>query len=255
MAKKKRRRRPPARPSAARNRPGTGTTSRQAVAERDSQSKDETRRLRRETARRQAHKRLQKMRRRQLLRRGLAAAVVVAALGAGVFYFQGKRQAKNRVAAQGRQIAAAAGCTDVVTEPDRGNSHQPPYVYQQHPATSGSHGTPLPADQHVYRQPVPEENAVHNLEHGYVLVYYRRTGKPTLSAKVVDDLERLAKSQSKVIVAPYARLETRKALALVAWNKLQQCPSTIKPDQGDRLARAFIAQFRSGGDAPEPAAP
>ncbi|MGH2572617.1 MAG: DUF3105 domain-containing protein [Actinomycetota bacterium] len=97
--------------------------------------------------------------------------------------------------------------------------------------------------------------AVHNLEHGYVLIYHRQDGQQALPAPVMDSLERLAESESNVILPPYTQLEEGEALALAAWNKLQECPSRVGPEQADTLARAFIAQFRRGGEAPEPAAP
>ncbi len=50
------------------------------------------------------------------------------------------------------------------------------------------------------------------------------------------------------------QLENGQALALVAWDELQQCPNTITSSQATTLAKAFIARFRGGGKAPEPAA-
>jgi hypothetical protein len=107
----------------------------------------------------------------------------------------------------------------------------------------------------VYEQPVPEQNAVHNLEHGYVLVYFRQDGDGALPGGVVSALADLVEGTSKVVMAPYPGLGPEHALALVAWNELQRCPSTVTPSQAVGLARAFIDRFRSGGQAPEPSAP
>ena len=147
----------------------------------------------------------------------------------------------------------------MISEPDNGNSHLSPgqsFDYPQHPATSGSHDPgPLPADPHVHGTPVGETNAVHNLEHGYVEIYYRGDGDQALPADVVSALENLADSERKVIMAPYTQLDDGRSLALVAWDRLQQCPSTVSSSQALSLARAFIGQFRGDGAAPEPAAP
>jgi hypothetical protein len=255
VTSKKRKRRPSTRTSRDHTRAAGGAGGAPTLAQQDGPSKEEARRLRREEGRRQAQARLRAMRRRRLLRRGLVAGALLAVLGAGVFYLVSKQQAKSAVMDQARQVAAAAGCTEVITKPDRGASHQPPYTYDQRPATSGPHAGPLPPDQHVYPQPVPEESAVHNLEHGYVLLYYSRDGQQALPTPVVGSLERLADSESKVIMAPYAQMESGNALALVAWNNLQQCPSSVSPQQAETLARAFITRFRGGGEAPEPGAP
>jgi hypothetical protein len=48
------------------------------------------------------------------------------------------------------------------------------FDYPDRPAAAGPHdASPLPPDPHVYAIPVPETRAVHNLEHAYVIIYYR----------------------------------------------------------------------------------
>jgi hypothetical protein len=107
----------------------------------------------------------------------------------------------------------------------------------------------------VYTTPIAETRAVHNLEHAYVLIYYRAEDPDALPNDVIRSLERVAESQDKVIIAPYPSLEDGTSLALAAWNKLWQCPSTITPAQARTVATAFIEAYRGTSNAPEPNAP
>jgi hypothetical protein len=130
------------------------------------------------------------------------------------------------------------------------------YRYTSEPATSGWHDpSPLPGDPHVYTQPVQETRAVHNLEHAYVLVYYRADGPDALPADVVQALGPLVNAQFKTIMAPFPDLPTGTSFALLAWNKLWTCPSTITASQARTMTSGFIQAFRGTGNAPEPGAP
>jgi hypothetical protein len=92
---------------------------------------------------------------------------------------------------------------------------------------------------------------VHNLEHGYILVYYRADGPEALPDDVVARLSDVAESQDKVLVAPYADLGEGTSLAMVAWNKLWECPSTVSPSDGAVMASSFIQAYKSTSNAPE----
>lgn len=262
MPAKNRRRSKTARPSTGGSRPAETVRGTQATGGRDAgagvgAAREEARRLRREEARRQAEARARRFRRRRMLKRAAIAAAALAVAGLVTFYVVQRQQAKDQVVAVARSVAAAAGCTDVVTQPDLGATHDTnPITYEQNPATSGiHHPAPLPPTVRVYEQPQPEPNAVHNLEHGYVLVYYRAEGPGALPDPVVTSLADIARRESKVIMAPYPDLEEGRALALAAWDQLQQCPPSIMPAQATTLAQSFISRFRGGGKAPEPGAP
>ena len=129
-------------------------------------------------------------------------------------------------------------------------------TYEQHPATSGPHDlAPLPPSPGVYTSPVPEQNAVHNLEHGYIVMYFRSGGDAPLPDGVVGGLTELADGETTVNLAPYPKLERGTALALAAWDELQQCPNTVTVSQATGLAESFIDRFRGGGKAPEASVP
>ncbi len=153
--------------------------------------------------------------------------------------------------------AGAAGCDDLErpVTPNPSRAHLAPgdtFTYPDPPPAAGPHDpTPLPPDPHVYADPVPETRAVHNLEHAYVLIWYRITADGGLSADAVDALEAFANEQSRVIMAPYPNLPTGRALALVAWNTRWMCPSDVSAEQAVTIAQGFVDAYRGTTNAPE----
>jgi hypothetical protein len=189
----------------------------------------------------------------------------ISAIGAMLFAgsaFNLRGSTSKPMADAALRAAEAAGCGDV--QSPEGSS--PPggqhlgageqYSYAAKPATGGAHDpAPLPAAQHIYSSPVPETQAVHNLEHAYVLIYYRRGGIDRLPTSVIRSLSEVAKQENKVIMAPHPELPSSTSLALVAWNKLWSCPSTVTPRQAQILASGFIEAYRGTSNAPEATAP
>ncbi|HEV3474010.1 MAG TPA: DUF3105 domain-containing protein, partial [Actinomycetota bacterium] len=138
---------------------------------------------------------------------GLAAGLIVVGIMSIVLIVTGRDGSQLRPVGAG-----SLRCTGVQELPSEGIEHlgegvSPP-VYATRPAASGVHtDATLPADVHVYDQPVPEQTAIHNLEHAYVVIYYRADGAGALPAEVVDALSGLAESEFKVILAPYPALD------------------------------------------------
>jgi Protein of unknown function (DUF3105) len=165
--------------------------------------------------------------------------------------------APGNIAEGALQAADAAGCDDVDTPvsgtPDRTHlGPGEPFNYGQQPAVAGAHDpSPLPPEPHVYEAPVEETRAVHNLEHAYVVIYYRPEGPGALPDDVVRTLQGLARSEEKVIMAPYPSLNDETGLALTAWNKLWECPSEITAEQARTVATGFIEAYRGTSNAPE----
>jgi Protein of unknown function (DUF3105) len=162
--------------------------------------------------------------------------------------------------------ARAAGCGGVQTPATSapGGLHLSSgqaYRYPAEPATSGYHDpNPLPSEPHVLTTPVsdvpgsndvPETRVVHNLEHAFVVIYYRATGPSALPGAVVERLASLARGQDRVLMAPHAQLRAGTALAIAAWNKLWTCPPTIDADQAVTVATGFIEAYRGTSNAPE----
>ena len=152
-----------------------------------------------------------------------------------------------------------AGCGDVVSpvaDPQRTHlAAGASYDYPQHPATSGPHDpNPLPDQPHVYTDvsTYRETQAVHSLEHGAVIIYYRPSSDPQgLPANVVDALKPVAENNRATYLIPYAQLNTGIALAFTAWNKLLECPAGTIPNDAVTIANGFIASYQCTSNAPE----
>jgi hypothetical protein len=157
------------------------------------------------------------------------------------------------------QAAERAGCSDIKTTPDEGQRHiqegDPLPKYETTPAASGPHrAAPLPSAVSVYHQPVDEAAAVHNLEHAYVLLYYRAED-PAVAPEIVGMFEALAREFDKVLVAPYRGLPPDQGMAMVAWRRLQRCPPSITAEDAEAVARSFVIRFAGTSVAPEPLGP
>jgi hypothetical protein len=220
------------------------------------------RQARKELARKERERRIKAARRRARNRRLIRWGIVLAAAaGVGVFVWY-QVTSSQRLEAEATRVAAAFDASDPEPPlPNDGTSHSPPYPYQDDddglPAASGPHNpTTLPAEPRVYDQAVPEPNAVHNLEHGYVLVYYQPEGEQALPDAAREELAELVEGQDQVIMAPYPRLGEGQNLALVAWRHLQTATvpdSASAPEDAVILARYFIETYRDGALAPEAA--
>jgi hypothetical protein len=242
MAKaKKKRSRPPARRTTGGPPSGGANPDRR-------ERKDEARRAREADRKRIA--------RRSAFRRAIVFGSVGVVVFAGLAYFN--RAAATKPLSDAAQAAAdAASCSGVVTpEGDApGGLHLSSgqsYNYSVHPATSGYHDpSPLPGQPRVYGQPVQETNAVHSLEHGSVIMYYRLPAEDGLSQDVVNALGPVANGNHATYLIPYPDLPEGTSLAFTAWNKIITCPKTITVDQAKTLAQGFIDSFACTRNAPE----
>jgi hypothetical protein len=154
-------------------------------------------------------------------------------------------------------VAAAVTCGEIQELPSEGRAHiqeGAPIEPAARPATSGPHYPSwLDPAARVIDQPVDQDlegYAIHNLEHGYVFMYYRADVVPP---STVEALAALARSEKKVMLARYDRLPADVAVAFAAWQRLRTC-SRAGDDAGiTEVARDFIERFRGeAGVAPEP---
>ncbi|MDP9329285.1 MAG: DUF3105 domain-containing protein [Actinomycetota bacterium] len=250
--KKKRRRRP------AGSRPAEGPAERQ-VDERPTASRTQgaspVRRERKELVRQAREAERKRAARTRLIRQVITFSLVgIAALG--VVWFIQRAAGTRPIPAYAVVKAKAAGCTGVTTpssNPVRDHlASGATYTYDQKPATSGPHDpAPLQLLPHVETAPVQETSAVHSLEHGEILLYYRADGDGALPADVISSLADVANSSKNTKLAPYPDLPAGVSLALAAWNKLQTCPGTITADQAKSVAYGFEYAFACTGNAPE----
>lgn len=242
MAKKKKRKKKS--PSAAAGGGGEASSNRAA---------------RKEAARREREKAIRAHKRRRMLRRAGIAALAVAVLGGGGFLIWSSVRESSQAREELAGLASRAGCGEILEVPEEGQDHvQQPPDYENVPATSGPHFAQwLDPAVSVYDQPFDpafEFRAVHNLEHGYVIMYYKQEGENALPEDVLSTLTDVAESERKVILAPYPSLEDDENLVFAAWNRALRCDVTGDAGLTADVADGFIQTFREGSEAPEPTA-
>ena len=207
-----------------------------------------SRKLEEKQQRREAEERRRREQRAQARRRNLVtigiAGVVVALVVAGVVFQRNEEQGPSEPIGAS---ATAAGCTAIEEHEDEGNQHVQDGTdvnYGTLPPTSGSHyGTPATAG--FSSEPIPEEQLVHNLEHGQIVIWYR----PDAPESAIDQIEQIVDrqqgaQQNALVAAPFDGIDDRYTYALSAWGASQSCA---------RVSEAAIDAFRERfqGKGPE----
>jgi hypothetical protein len=123
-----------------------------------------------------------------------------------------------------------------------------PVTYDRVPPAGGAHNA-VPLNCGIYSQPVPNENAVHSLEHGAVWITYQ----PSLPPDQVALLQQLVTSnyvgtERYLVLSPYAGIPS--PIVATAWG----AQLGVGQASDSRLA-AFIQQFAGGGQGGEKGAP
>lgn len=119
-----------------------------------------------------------------------------------------------------------------------------PVTYPMKPAVGGDHNQVwMNCDGDVYKEPIPDVNAVHSLEHGAVWVTYND------KAPAAD----VTKLSEKVKKTPYSLMSPVKdqagAIMLSAWGKQVTVDSADDP----RVSQ-FFTKYVQGEQTPEPGA-
>ena len=113
--------------------------------------------------------------------------------------------------------------------------------YNSNPPTSGPHYA-APADWGAYKQPLPDERLVHNLEHGGIWLSYRDTDDQALISHLEEIVNRYG---IKTIVTPRPQNDSR--IAVAAWGRL------LKLEEFDRgQIENFIEAFINKGPEQTP---
>lgn len=175
-------------------------------------------------------KRAQKAQRRRLIYIGIGAAVV---LGLAAIIYSIVNAPKPEPI-EGVQILANY---------PGGQHAEGPIGYVENPPIGGPHN-PNWQNCGIYDRAVQNEYAVHSLEHGAVWITY----DPNLSADQVELLRNVARSNSRVLLSPYAGLPA--SVVASAWGVQLQLPNASDP----RLAK-FVQAYQNGPFAPEPNGP
>jgi len=113
--------------------------------------------------------------------------------------------------------------------------------YNSNPPTSGPHYA-VPANWGIYDEPLPDEQLVHNLEHGGIWISYRDAG----DQEAVNKLKSVADDFTiKVILTP--RPENDSRIAVAAWGRLLKLA-----DFDEQQIRDFIGAFINRGPEQTP---
>lgn len=165
----------------------------------------------------------------------------------------------SRAAAAVLALALVAGCTDgkkddgtpkpptidgVTVFAGLSHEHTPPPSYPERPPVGGPH-SPAWLKCGVYREPVPEVNAVHSMEHGAVWVTYR-TDLPEDERLELQRLQGL--NPEYVLISPYENLPS--LVVASTWGYQLQVGEVDDP----RLA-AFVREYAGGDQGGEGGAP
>lgn len=162
-----------------------------------------------------------KRKKRQIAVKIFVGAAVFAVLGYGLFWYAGQR---------GKNLPGAL-------IPDQGREHVGPghqHAYNSNPPTSGWH-YPQTAEWGAYREELPDETLLHNLEHGGVWISYKSDIAPEMREKLEGFYQKWGR---KIIVAPRSKNDSD--IALAAWTRLDKFGvSEYSEDRVERFIRAY----------------
>lgn len=117
-----------------------------------------------------------------------------------------------------------------------------PVTYPQTPPTGGEHN-PAWLNCGVYSQPVPNENAVHSLEHGAIWVTY----DPSMGDDELNTLKSKLPA-TYVVLSPYDGLPS--PIVLSGWNTQLKVKSA-----SDKRIPQFFEEYWKSQNVPEPGSP
>ncbi|MBA2717533.1 MAG: DUF3105 domain-containing protein [Propionibacteriales bacterium] len=225
-------------------------------------SKSNKNRGRRETVEQMRRQAQAQERRRTLLVVGSCVVVAVLIVGFAVFtYVQGEREKAALAAKDLADIGVAAeraGCTPVQEEPARGQSvHvETPVIYDTVPPAYGPHNpAPDNSGSHFYTADdrPPLEVLVHNLEHGWTLVWYDESvadddGQMTLLRATAEKFDASSDPRNNVIIAPWTKddgegqpIPEGKHVAFTHWSIHQ--PVYAPPTGAEPVASFGVSQY------------
>lgn len=183
-------------------------------------------------------------RRSNLITLGIALLV-----GAVVVFLILQQTGGSDTAAPAGTDASEAGCTDIETSQAEGRQHVEDGTdvdYGTNPPTSGDHYG-VQADPGFYPSALPEEQVVHNLEHGQIIIWYA----PDAPDAVKDDLEAYVDAANDavsvqeippLVAVPYDGLEGDATYGLSAWTANQSCV-----DYSKDVIDSFRQRFQGKG--------
>ena len=164
---------------------------------------------------------------------GLVAAAFIVGFGA-LIYFDSQQRADGNTGEppEGVEEFDVGGA---------GQHTQGTVDYDPLPPVGGEHN-PVWQNQGFYDEPVPNERAVHLLEHGAVWITY----SPDLSQEEKDELQEIVEGKNCLMASPFADLPEGTPVVASAWGVQIKLNGVDDP----RLDQ-FITAFRQGPQTPE----
>ncbi|MGW6686704.1 DUF3105 domain-containing protein [Streptomyces sp. NPDC054961] len=172
----------------------------------------------------------------------VSAAVVTGLIGFGAWVMIDQQNKKDAKTAAAKAPVDGEQTWDVAK---LGRKHvDTPVKYEMNPPVGGDHSPRwMNCNGDVYKNPLPEVNAVHSLEHGAVWVTYSEKAEKA-------DVEKLAGTVAKT---PYTLMSPDKeqagAIMLSAWGR----QLTVDKADDPRVAQ-FFTKYVQGPQTPEPGA-
>jgi hypothetical protein len=179
----------------------------------------------------------------------ICIVLALALLAYPVYLFVDDYRARNATLEDLGTSLAAAGCDPIAENVATGNQDHVPdgtkVPYAQAPPDSGSHyANPAPFTKHFYAEAdrPAVETLVHNLEHGYTVVWYRANAP----SKEINNLQRISKTfgsddynpADKFIAAPWsdAGFPAGKNIVITRWTADPNDPGNPSLQRGVRQA-------------------
>ena len=182
----------------------------------------------------EARKKAQSAERHRSLLLAGAAAVVIALIGAAVGY---------AIVSERDDRQAAGDLSGVKSFDYKGGNHVDGKIdYKESPPVGGEHNA-VWLNCGTYDTPVPNEHAVHALEHGAVWITYQ-PDLPKADVKKLDD----ALPDTYTVLSPYEG-KMPGPIVLSAWDH----QLTVESADDPRI-KGFIKEYRQGKQTPEPGA-
>lgn len=196
-------------------------------AEEETKNNYESKKQERERVREEERKRARMEKTRKSLVRYSLSVLIVAALGYGIFLLA--------------QNAGPDGEDFSVSYPDLGRNHVAVGAthpeYNSNPPSSGWHYA-SPARGGFYDKSLPDEQVIHNLEHGDIWIAYH----PRVSDEVKSILKKFAGRY--VVVSP--RSENEGDISLVAWGRVDTF-SVENEILDEKRVKDFISRYDNRG--------
>ncbi|MER5766662.1 DUF3105 domain-containing protein [Streptomyces sp. NPDC001985] len=178
-------------------------------------------------------------RRSRIITIALSGVVVAGLVGFGVYVLNKESEEKEQEVAMAKEPIAQEKSWDAKK---LGRNHVDKTVsYPQKPPVGGDHHQAwMNCDRNVYKEPIPNENAVHSLEHGAVWVSYNDKA-PRAEVKKLEDK---VKKTSYTMISPVR--DQADPIMLTAWGKQVSVDSA-----DDKRVTQFFGKYIQGPQTPE----